>query len=82
MDKGNDFIDLPSIFLINMLHQLKKKSNRKAMNRNWSNQKANPALKTKAKPDYFENSEAAGNTFYPHSLGKKVNIEGYGCSLI
>ena len=24
------------------------KSNRKAMNRNWSNQKANPALKTKA----------------------------------
>ena len=25
-----------------------KKSNRKAMNRNWSNQKANPALKTKA----------------------------------
>ena len=23
------------------------KSNRKAMNRNWSNQKANPALKTK-----------------------------------
>ena len=24
-----------------------KKSNRKAMNRNWSNQKANPALKTK-----------------------------------
>ena len=23
-------------------------SNRKAMNRNWSNQKANPALKTKA----------------------------------
>ena len=25
-----------------------KKSNRKAMNRNWCNQKANPALKTKA----------------------------------
>ena len=24
------------------------KSNRKAMNRNWGNQKANPALKTKA----------------------------------
>ena len=24
------------------------RSNRKAMNRNWSNQKANPALKTKA----------------------------------
>ena len=24
------------------------KSNRKAMNRNWSNQKSNPALKTKA----------------------------------
>ena len=26
----------------------KKKSNRKAMNRNWRNQKAYPALKTKA----------------------------------
>ena len=26
----------------------KDESNRKAMNRNWSNQKANPALKTKA----------------------------------
>ena len=25
-----------------------RKSNRKTMNRNWSNQKANPALKTKA----------------------------------
>ena len=25
-----------------------RKSNRKAMNRNWSNQKANPAIKTKA----------------------------------
>ena len=25
-----------------------RKSNRKAMNRNWSNQKTNPALKTKA----------------------------------
>ena len=28
--------------------RLCSKSNRKAMNRNWSNQKANPALKTKA----------------------------------
>ena len=28
--------------------ELREKSNRKAMNRNWSNQKANPALKTKA----------------------------------
>ena len=27
---------------------LYSKSNRKAMNRNWSNQKSNPALKTKA----------------------------------
>ena len=26
----------------------RSKSNRKAMNRNWCNQKANPALKTKA----------------------------------
>ena len=30
------------------MSHLQKKSNRKAMNRNWSNQKANPALKTKA----------------------------------
>ena len=27
--------------------RIRGKSNRKAMNRNWSNQKANPALKTK-----------------------------------
>ena len=27
---------------------IRHNSNRKAMNRNWSNQKANPALKTKA----------------------------------
>ena len=32
----------------NVLVQPVEKSNRKAMNRNWSNQKANPALKTKA----------------------------------
>ena len=38
-----------------LAHHIKKsdvftwdRSNRKAMNRNWSNQKANPALKTKA----------------------------------
>ena len=31
-----------------------KKSNRKAMNRNWSNQKANPALKTKAGNKYYK----------------------------
>ena len=30
------------------LMQKLKKSNRKAMNRNWSNQKSSPALKTKA----------------------------------
>ena len=30
------------------LYVLPSKSNRKAMNRNWSNQKANPSLKTKA----------------------------------
>ena len=29
-------------------HEISDNSNRKAMNRNWSNQKANPALKTKA----------------------------------
>ena len=31
--------------LLNLIYHI---SNRKAMNRNWSNQKANPALKTKA----------------------------------
>ena len=34
--------------IINDRHTVMKKSKRKAMNRNWSNQKANPALKTKA----------------------------------
>ena len=33
---------------------LAKKSNRKAMNRNWSNQKANPALKTKTGNKYYK----------------------------
>ena len=32
----------------NLLHSESGRSNRKAMNRNWSNQKANPAVKTKA----------------------------------
>ena len=32
----------------NVLVQSVEKRNRKAMKRNWSNQKANPALKTKA----------------------------------
>ena len=36
-----------SVMLIIHIDILKKKSNRKAMNRNWGNQKANPALKTK-----------------------------------
>ena len=40
--KGRGAIGLVIMFL----HLTK--SNRKAMNRNWSNQKANPALKTKA----------------------------------
>ena len=40
----DDTIHLPK----NMHVKDVKKSNRKAMNRNWSNQKANPALKTKA----------------------------------
>ena len=30
------------------MEKVMSKRNRKAMNRNWSNQKANPALKTKA----------------------------------
>ena len=36
----------------NWFYRLKKKSNRKATNRNWSNQKANTALKTKAGNKY------------------------------
>ena len=36
------------MFYLNFERVLVIKSNRKAMNRNWSNQKANPALKTKA----------------------------------
>ena len=36
-----------SNFVAKMLLTAFSKSNRKAMNRNWSNQKANPALKTK-----------------------------------
>ena len=44
MDMRGDFLGAAT------LHNHKNstnKSNRKAMNRNWSNQKANPALKTK-----------------------------------
>ena len=39
---------LKQILLLILLPGLLDKSNRKAMNRNWSNQKSNPALKTKA----------------------------------
>ena len=35
-------------FIQTMAEKSAEKSNRKAMNRNWRNQKANPALKTKA----------------------------------
>ena len=44
---------IAKLIMENILYQLvslkvfSSKSNRKAMNRNWSNQKANPALKTK-----------------------------------
>ena len=41
---ANNVVVVCRLHYINTL----KKSNRKAMNRNWSNQKANPALKTKA----------------------------------
>ena len=42
-------------FVLLRLHRLSypSKSNRKAVNRNWSNQKANPALKTKAGNKYI-----------------------------
>ena len=45
-----NFIQLSqqSSFTIILHRRRLSKSNRKAMNRNWSNQKANPALKTKA----------------------------------
>ena len=38
---------LPTMYWLPKLQKRPYKSNRKAMNRNWSNQKANPALKTK-----------------------------------
>ena len=41
-----DQVGYNCLFGIDFLQQ--NKSNRKAMNRNWSNQKSNPALKTKA----------------------------------
>ena len=45
----------PNFFLMNVFFALKgTKSNRKAMNRNWSNQKANPALKTKSGNKYYQ----------------------------
>ena len=37
------------IILMRFVFVVYKKSNRKAMNRNWRNQKANPALKTKTR---------------------------------
>ena len=39
--------DLETWHVASGTQPLQKISNRKAMNRNWSNQKANPALKTK-----------------------------------
>ena len=44
------YIDgIDNYFYLHFFRQIMiQKSNRKAMNRNWSNQKANPALKTKA----------------------------------
>ena len=39
---------LKIIIVAHPKHPEEDESNRKAMNRNWSNQKANPALKTKA----------------------------------
>ena len=45
-----DIVCLPVLFneyLWHVVGRVNKKSNRKTMNRNWSNQKANPALKTK-----------------------------------
>ena len=47
----NAWISLHVILTILVVIALK--SNRKAMNRNWSNQKANPALKTKTGSDKY-----------------------------
>ena len=40
------------------------KSNRKTMNRNWSNKKANPALKTKKLQIFGKNRQFWGKTPY------------------
>ena len=50
----DEFLNIYTSYFEGMVNQIyppelqMNKSNRKAMNRNWSNQKANPALKTKA----------------------------------
>ena len=50
----DDLLNIGNPYFEGMVNQIYppelqlNKSNRKAMNRNWSNQKANPALKTKA----------------------------------
>ena len=56
-DRKNIFIIINVIAssqILVSLNNIVDKSNRKAMNRNWSNQKANPALKTKT--HVFKNS--------------------------
>ena len=42
-----EFFCLIDAFMFHLNEPRLEKSNRKAMNRNWGNQKANPALKTK-----------------------------------
>ena len=49
LGSGRGFRDIFCVFvrIFDFTHSFLFKSYRKAMNRNWSNQKANPALKTK-----------------------------------
>ena len=44
---GVSLIEMCKNFSMHIVNGRNNKSNRKTMNRNWSNQKANPALKTK-----------------------------------
>ena len=47
-DARSTGVELKSAAQLSTVIGLINKSNRKAMNRNWSNQKSSPALKTKA----------------------------------
>ena len=61
-------IGMMSLFNIVHLTYLGSKSTRKAMNRNWSNQKANPALKTKTlRLDTHTSLKMSSNLLIPYA---------------